>query len=258
VFFQALTSSPTVHLGFITRPLFGLGEQGLIPYVWHGQITKEKNMKANLRMWAIGLGVLGPALMIAPSARAECGATFPKTIAGTNFLMSPGSIRLLPIAFQDANEQDEHAKWEPTIVGMWHVTFTAKTMNGIAISDMVIDSALVVWHIDGTEIMNSGRPPQDGNFCMGVWRQTGEFTYKLNHFAWGANNYTPGTPDGVVGDSIGPVHYVELVTVGPEGKRYSGTFTLDQYNKSGQVDTSFTGVINATRITVDTTVGDLL
>jgi hypothetical protein len=50
----------------------------------------------------------------------------------------------------------------------------------------VIDNALVVWHSDYTEIMNSGRPPQDGDFCLGVWEQVGKSKYKLNHFAWGA------------------------------------------------------------------------
>jgi hypothetical protein len=45
-----------------------------------------------------------------------------------------------------------------SIVGMWHVLFTAQTMNGSAIPDTVIDNALSVWHNDHTEIMNSVRP----------------------------------------------------------------------------------------------------
>ena len=50
------------------------------------------------------------------------------------------------------------------IVGMWHVTFTAEG-NEIGPPDNTpIDNALVTWHSDGTEIMNSARPPQDGNF----------------------------------------------------------------------------------------------
>ncbi len=31
-----------------------------------------------------------------------------------------------------------------------------------------VDNAFVQWHSDGTEIMNSRRPAQDGNFCLGV------------------------------------------------------------------------------------------
>jgi hypothetical protein len=39
------------------------------------------------------------------------------------------------------------------------------------------------WHSDGTEILNSSRPPATSNFCLGVWEKTGPFAYKLNHFA---------------------------------------------------------------------------
>lgn len=143
------------------------------------------------------------------------------------------------------------------IVGMWHVTFTAKTMNGSPIPETVIDSAIVVWHEDKTEIMNSGRPPQDGNFCLGVWEEAGPRTYQLNHFAWAGNAAVPGAPEGSVGPAIGPVHYREVVTVGPEGKHYSGVFSLDQYDTAGKVAVAFTGTLKATRITVDSSVKDL-
>src|SRR5215469_1269949 len=42
--------------------------------------------------------------------------------------------------------------------------------------DTPIDNALVPWHSDGTELMNSARPPQDGDFCMGVWKRSGKNT----------------------------------------------------------------------------------
>jgi hypothetical protein len=47
---------------------------------------------------------------------------------------------------------------------------------------------------------------------MGVWEQTGESTYKLNHFALG-NQYAPGTLNGVVGDPAGPTRFTESVKV---------------------------------------------
>jgi hypothetical protein len=72
------------------------------------------------------------------------------------------------------------------VVGMWHATFTAKG-NEAGPPD---DNALITWHGDGTELTNSGRAPQDGDFCMGVWKETARHTYKLNHFAWGANDTT--------------------------------------------------------------------
>jgi hypothetical protein len=48
------------------------------------------------------------------------------------------------------------------------------------------------------------------------------------------------------------------VTLGPEGKHFSGTFTLDQFDTSGNIGPSFTGELKATRITLETTIGDLL
>jgi hypothetical protein len=67
--------------------------------------------------------------------------------------------------------------------------------NGASIPDTVIDNALVVWHSDKTEIMNSGRPPQDVDFCLGVWEhEKNSNKYKLNHFAWGGNAFPTDPP----------------------------------------------------------------
>jgi len=215
-------------------------------------------MKVSLNAFATILGAVGLAALGQPNCAAQCGlGGVIKSGASLQLRPNIGSVRLLPTAFQEGSDAKEHGKWETTIVGFWHVTFTAKTMNGNAIPDTVIDDSLVVWHNDGTEIMNSGRPPQDGNFCMGVWKQTGSSTYKLNHFAKG-NDYAPGTPNGVVGDPTGPTHLVESVNVDSDGKHYSGPFTLTATNTSGQPTTVFTGVLTATRITLDTTVADIL
>jgi hypothetical protein len=142
------------------------------------------------------------------------------------------------------------------IVGMWHVTFTAQG-NEIGPPDGVtIDNSLVSWHSDGTELMNSARPPQDGDFCMGVWKRTGKNTYTLNHFAWFANDtaYAPGG----IGNPTGPTRILQEVTLSQDGKHYSGTFTLDAYDTSGAKVAHIIGVIAATRITINTTVPDLL
>jgi hypothetical protein len=189
-----------------------------------------------------------------PSAQASCGLSS-KPVKPMSWHPQYGAARLMLAGFPD----EDYGRGEAApIVGMWHVIFTAKTMNGATIPDTPIDNALVVWHSDHTEIMNSGRPPQDGDFCMGVWERTDKCNYKLNHFAWGGNEFTPGAPNGFVGDPGGPTHVIESVTLSDDGKRYSGTFTLDAYDTSGKVSTSFTGVITATRITVDTKVADLL
>jgi hypothetical protein len=142
------------------------------------------------------------------------------------------------------------------IVGMWHVTFTAQGNEVGPPDGTPIDNALVAWHSDGTELMNSARPPQDGDFCMGVWKKTGSFTYKLNHFAWFAND-TANAPGGI-GNPTGPTRIREEITLSPDGKQYAGKFTLDAYDTSGGLVAHIVGVIAATRITLDTTVSDLL
>lgn len=197
------------------------------------------------------MGALALIFIMAPSALGQCGL-FTKSIKPTGWLPQYGGTHqtLVRTALDDNNEQ------ERSIVGMWHVIFTAKTLNGAPIADTVIDNALVVWHSDHTEIMNSGRPPQDGNFCMGVWEQVGKSKYKLNHFSVG-NDADPNAPPGTVGPpSAGPAHLTEAVTLSRDGNHFSGTFTLDAPDTNNVV-TSFTGAVTATRITMHTTPGDL-
>jgi hypothetical protein len=57
------------------------------------------------------------------------------------------------------------------------------------------------------------------------------------------------------GPQAGPTHIAEEVTLSPDGDHYTGPFTLDAYDTSGNISTSFTGVITATRITMATKVG---
>src|SRR6202041_534839 len=103
------------------------------------------------------------------------------------------------------------------IVGMWHVTFTSEGNSGGPPDGTPIDNALVVYHADGTEIMNSGRPPQDGDFCMGIWKKAGN-KYNLNHFAWGGND-TTNAPAGM-GNPAGPTRITETVTLSADGNSY--------------------------------------
>ena len=142
------------------------------------------------------------------------------------------------------------------IVGMWHVTLTAQGNEVGPPDGTPIDNALVTWHSDGTEIMNSARPPQDGDFCMGIWKKTGKSTYKVNHFAWFSND-TANAPSGI-GNPTGPGRLFEEVTLSPDGKHYTGKFSADAYDTSGNLVVHVVGVIAATRITLDTTVPDLL
>ena len=142
------------------------------------------------------------------------------------------------------------------IVGMWHVTFTAEGNNPGPPDNTPIDNALVTWHADGLELMNSARPAQDGDFCMGVWKKTGKNTYKLNHFAWFVND-TANAPGGI-GNPTGPIRVFQQITLSADGHHYNGTFTLDAYDTSGAQIAHIIGVIAATRISIKTTVPDLL
>jgi len=78
----------------------------------------------------------------------------------------------------------------------------------------------------------------------------------LNHFAWLAND-TENAPSGI-GNPAGPTRVVEEIILSPDGKRYSGKFTLDAYDPAGNPVAHIVGTISATRIDLDTTVANLL
>lgn len=134
------------------------------------------------------------------------------------------------------------------IVGFWKAQFVSEGSNGIP-DGTIVDNPFVQWHGDGTEIMNSTRPPVTQSFCMGVWRQTGIFTYQLNHFALSfdtSNNF------------VGPAQIRENVTLDRKGNSYAGTFTIDQYDPDGNLLAEVKGNVSATRITVNTTIKQVL
>ena len=189
------------------------------------------------------LGALAFALV--PAAQAQCGLNL-KSFHPAAWHPQIGSAHLVHASLFDDDDDS------PSIVGMWHVIFTAHAMNDVAIPPAdwpVIDNALVVWHSDKTEIMNSARPPQDGNFCLGVWQRTGEHSYYLNHIPWLANDTT--NPGGV-GKPQGPTQITENVVLASDGNHYSGTFTLIAYNLDGTVNIKFTGALSGKRITTST------
>lgn len=109
-----------------------------------------------------------------------------------------------------------------SVVGMWKFAWTAP--DGVS----SVDWGFQTWHDDGTEITNSGgRPPDSGNFCMGVWRQTGVRSYSLNHWAiaWGL------PPDFDTSTITGLVNIREHVQV--TGAIMTGNVSLDLYDLDG-------------------------
>lgn len=207
-------------------------------------------MRTNRGRFVSWIGALALIFTMAPCALAQCGL-LTKSIKPTSWRPQYGGTHQMLVRTAALDDDDEQ---ERSIVGMWHVIFTAQTMNGAPFSG-VIDNSLVVWHSDGTEIMNSSRPAQDGNFCLGVWTRTGRYRYYLNHLPWQGNDAT-NAPSGI-GNPSGGTQLIEKVTLSRDGNSYSGTFTLDGYDTSGHVNVSFTGVLAAKRVTTSTSLADL-
>jgi hypothetical protein len=148
---------------------------------------------------------------------------------------------LVMVSGHDRNWDDDSDR--APIVGLWKVKFVSKGNTAIGIPDGApIDEGYATWHSDGTEIMNSGRAPITGNFCMGVWKKTGRSSYKLNHFALSWD------PTGTT--LIGPANIKEEVVLDSENS-YSGTFTIDQFDTEGHLLAHISGLVSAQRITAD-------
>jgi hypothetical protein len=201
-------------------------------------------MKSTFKKMAAQLGMLLAGTLLAATAVAQCG--------------NPG----LP----QTNGKYHKQAWHPgdstarlelvdgssdPIVGMWQVIFTSEGSDGIP-DGTVVDNALVQWHADGTEIMNSGlRPPASSNFCLGVWQNMGSSAYKLNHFAisWDPSNLS---------GPLGPAQIKENITLAQDQNAYAGKFTIDQYDESGNLKMHVQGTISAHRITIATHAKQLL
>jgi hypothetical protein len=201
-------------------------------------------MKSASNKFGFAVGVLFIGTLLSGRSFGACG--------DTNYKLVPQSWNgqfgsFLPVSTGGSNDP---------IVGMWHVTFTAQGNQSGPPDGTPIDNSIVVWHSDGTEIMNSSRPAQDGNFCLGIWAKTGKFTYKLNHIPWAGND--PANAPSGIGNPQGGAQFVEEITLSLDGNHYTGTFTLDAYDPAGNPTAHIVGVINATRVSINTKVKNLL
>lgn len=195
-------------------------------------------MKLTLRVVMRALGLAALALVMGGTVRAECGRA--QGAKPTSLHMQAVAPRFLQAALPAENVDED----KTAIVGFWHVKFVSKGSSGIP-DGTEVDAGYAQWHSDGTEIMNSaGRSPTTNAFCLGVWQAIGPRQFQLNHFA--AAYDSTGT------QLIGPANIRETVTVGPEGKRFEGTFTIDQYDEGGNLLAHVQGRITGTRIDVNT------
>jgi len=205
----------------------------------------------NLKL-SMALGFVALAISAVPAAVGQCGIPA-KAAKPAAWHPQYGAARLVRAADDDPFRREDGK----SMVGMWHVIFTANTSKGASIPSTVIDNALIVWHSDHTEIMNSLRPPQDGNICLGVWEQLDRSHYYVNHFPWYPNEF-PNATSGGIGDAQGPIQIQEWVKLSSDGDHFTGTFQLDSYDLSNNLLVSFTGTLSGKRITTSTKEKDLV
>lgn len=165
-------------------------------------------------------------MAVSPQAFAACGVA--EGVRG-------GAARL-PIP---PSAEDEPLFLNPSIVGLWHAIYTIEG------TETVFNDSFKVWHIDGTENESAFLSPAGGNVCVGVWKSTGGRSVKLHHTGW---LFNPATPTATATNYF---TVEELITVAPNGKTYTGTFTFKVWNMDGTATpTEVKGTIAATRIRV--------
>lgn len=202
-------------------------------------------MYTSIRKSILAVGIVACASGFATHAHAGCAIDDWGSTAASGWLQQQAIVGRggLTLAAASAGFSHDRPFSFRSIVGLWRFTFTSQGTSGIP-DGTVLDAGYATWHSDGTELMNSSRPPPSSNFCMGVWKQLGRATYKLNHFALSWD------PTGQV--FVGPANIREVVTVDRTGNSYEGTFVIDQFAEDGvTMLVHLTGTIDATRVTVD-------
>lgn len=184
-----------------------------------------------------------------------------------NSLSSFGPARLMKADYRQGSEDEFGPSFfRAPIVGLWAFRYTSLgNMATFGIPDGApIDNGNTAWFADGNEVTFSGaRNPIVGASCIGVWKQTGERTYVLNHIGLSWNPLAPsngpagpGNPGGGPGAVGGPAFIKQFVTLSRDGQSYTGTFAITQLMPDGKtpaLPAPIKGTITATRVTVDTT-----
>jgi hypothetical protein len=179
------------------------------------------------KLRAAGICCATIAMAFSYTAHAGCFDTYGAKLQPSLFIPSEYGSE----SFQFVSDDDPRS-----IVGMWSVQYVS--------GGNVIDFGYAVWHADGTDFINSGgHAPSTQNYCLGVWKKTAPFTYKLKHLVLSYD--TSGNLDAHV-----ILH--ETVVVSRTGTSYSGPFTIDVYALDGTTLLQHVaGEVTGTRITVD-------
>ena len=173
----------------------------------------------------LSLAAFAVLLLCASGARAGCGDPFQQSSPALTWMSHHDNHP------KDDNDSDERA----TIVGLWHVRYTASDGSPFL-------ESFKTWHADRTEFENAFLPPTGGNVCFGVWKEVGHLTVKLHHVGLMFN------PDG----SIKATFTVDEVdTVQEDNKTYSGWFDFKVFNPAGTMLQEVKGATAGRRITVE-------
>jgi hypothetical protein len=165
---------------------------------------------------------------LSASAFASCGDVLSAMAAGRAGVAVPTQALQPNVQASDAKGAS------PSIVGLWHVLFTA--------DGQTVQEAYQVWNQGGTEVHNPNVDPRTGSVCLGVWKHASHGTYKLAHRVW---NYDSN------GDFLGTINLSETLTVSADGKTHSGAFALDFYDPTGKFLQEVAGNVTADRVSVE-------
>jgi hypothetical protein len=199
-------------------------------------------MKTTYRTLIVAFAGLASALLLGFNANAECGFYHPSSLSYNSGHSQMAQPRLLKAGFAIGDESSNAT--EPTMVGVWKEHWISKGSEGIP-DGTEVDASYSQWHSDGTEMNVSGlRPPMTGDVCLGVWEKIGPRSYKLNHI--GISYDSTGL------NLVGLAVIRQKLTLNAKGDEVSGTFTIDQYDESGNVLAHIQGTISGTRFTINT------
>jgi hypothetical protein len=198
------------------------------------------------------VALVGLALLFAASdtKAAGCSVLPYKTVA------APSAPFVNPHG--DDRQEGEDSNAPASIVGLWHLIYTATDSTSGPLPVPVIPpgppssfqflESFKTWHADGTEFENAFLPPAGGNICFGVWKDSDHGSVKLHHI-------------GLMFDSMGNVSNIFTVdekdTVSRNGQSYSGSFDFRLWPPTfaavgvGKPLQEISGTTAATRITVD-------
>jgi hypothetical protein len=222
-------------------------------------MQRNKLVSRRIGTVAASLAICALGAAFVQQANAGCSQSYlPKKTASW---YAPGSLygaaKFVKADYRQVSEDDYgQSFFRPAITGVWAFQFISKgNLGTLGIPDGPFDNGNTLWFADGNEMTVSGaRDPASGDVCVGVWKQTGEWTYELTHIGLGWN--VAGNPQGLPVGPGGPGIFKELITLGRDGNSYSGTFTLTQLGPDGKtpaLPAPIKGLVVATRVTQNTT-----